>query len=148
MILVCSIIWNVFMFLFLWKGLEKVFGCVLDRKQAFQDYINNCFRQSPNLIFLNWIGLNWIKGLVHDFGQKFEISSWFVFGKIGLEILFGDVLDRKRFFSDYNNVDFAWSSHWIFPMGLIHDFGQKFEYFLLFLFGQNRVSNSVWWCSG
>ena len=65
-------------------------------------------------------------------------------GKIGLEIVFGDVLDRKRFFSDYNNVDFAWSSHWIFPMGLIHDFGQNLNFLLLFLFGLNRVSKSVW----
>ena len=65
-------------------------------------------------------------------------------GKIGLEIVFGDVLDRKQLFPDYISVDFAWWSHWIFPKGFIHDFGQKFEFFLLFLFGQNRVSNSVW----
>ena len=84
------------------------------------------------------------KGLVHELGQKFEISSWFVFGKIGLEIVFGDVLDRKQLFPNYTNVDFAWSSHWIFPKGLIHDFGQKFEFFLVVSLGQNRVSNSVW----
>ena len=65
-------------------------------------------------------------------------------GKIGVEIVFGDVLDRKQAFPEYKNVDFTWLSHWIFPRGLIHDLGQKFEYFLLFLFGQNRVSNSVW----
>ena len=65
-------------------------------------------------------------------------------GKIGPEIVFGDVLGRKQLFPDYTSVDFAWWSHWIFPKGFIHDFGQKFEFFLLFLFGQNRVSNSVW----
>ena len=43
--------------------------------------------------------------------------------------MFGDVLDRKQAFLDYKNVDFTWSSHWIFPEGLIHDFGQKFEFF-------------------
>ena len=39
-------------------------------------------------------------------------------GKTGLEIVFGDVLDRKQAFLDYKNVDFTWSSHWIFPEGL------------------------------
>ena len=56
----------------------------------------------------------------------------------------GDVLDRKQAFPGYKNVDFTWSSHWIFPKGLIHDFGQKFEFFLVVSLGQNRVSNSVW----
>ena len=32
-------------------------------------------------------------------------------GKIGLEIVFGDVLDRKQLFPDYTSVDFAWWSH-------------------------------------
>ena len=52
-------------------------------------------------------------------------------GKTGLEIVFGDVLDRKQAFPDYKNVNFTWSSHWIFPEGLIHDFGQKFEFFFV-----------------
>ena len=43
-------------------------------------------------------------------------------GKIGLEIVFGDVLDRKQLFPDYTNVDLTWSSHWIFPKGLIQNF--------------------------
>ena len=30
-------------------------------------------------------------------------------GKTGLEIVFGDVLDRKQAFLDYKNVDFTWS---------------------------------------
>ena len=52
-------------------------------------------------------------------------------GKTGLKIVFGDVLDRKQAFPDYKNVDFPWSSHWIFPEGLIHDSGQKFEFFVV-----------------
>ena len=31
-----------------------------------------------------------------------------------------------------------------FPEGLIHDFGQNLNFLLLFLFGLNRVSKSVW----
>ena len=65
-------------------------------------------------------------------------------GKTGLETVCGDVLDRKQAFPGYKNVDFTWSSHWIFPKGLIHDFGQKFEFLLVVSLGQNRVSNSVW----
>ena len=44
---------------------------------------------------------------------KFLLSLYL--GKTGLEIVFGDVLDRKQAFLDYKNVDFTWSSHWIFP---------------------------------
>ena len=74
------------------------------------------------------------KGAVHDLGQKFEISSLH-FGKIGLEIVFGDILflgkiliffffifsfelnkprkmfrdslDKKQAFADFKNIDFA-----------------------------------------
>ena len=44
---------------------EKVFADVLDKKEAFKDYKNNC--------------KNFRKGLVHRFGQKFEISSTLIF---------------------------------------------------------------------
>ena len=38
-------------------------------------------------------------GLTHDFGQKLELSSLFFFLlKIGQEMMFGDVLDRKEAF--------------------------------------------------
>ena len=60
---------------------------------------------------------------------KFLLSLYL--GKTGLEIVFGDVLDRKQAFLDYKNVDFTWSSHWIFPEGLIHHFVQKFEFFFV-----------------
>ena len=60
---------------------------------------------------------------------KFLLSLYL--GKTGLEIVFGDVLDRKQAFLDYKNVDFTWSSHWIFHEGLIHHFGQKFEFFFV-----------------
>ena len=72
------------------------------------------------------------------------MSSCFVFGQNRPRTVCGDVLDRKQAFPGYKNVDFTWSSHWIFPKGLIHDFGQKFEFFLVVSLGQNRVSNSVW----
>ena len=50
---------------------EKVFADVLDKKEAFKDYKNNCLRKTQNYIFP--------KGLVRRFRQKFEISSTLIF---------------------------------------------------------------------
>ena len=52
---------------------EKVFGDVLVRKQAFLDSINMDLKRRQNWHFA--------KGIVHDFGQKVEVSSCFVFIK-------------------------------------------------------------------
>ena len=46
---------------------EKVFAEVLDKKEAFKDYKNNCVQKRKIRIFR--------KGLLHRFDQKFEISS-------------------------------------------------------------------------
>ena len=51
---------------------EKVYAEVLDKKEAFKDYKNNCARKSAKLEFFE-------KGLVHRFDQKFEISSTWIF---------------------------------------------------------------------
>ena len=50
---------------------EKVFGDILVRKQAFLDNINLDLKRSKIDIFA--------KGIVHDFGQKGEVFSSFVF---------------------------------------------------------------------
>ena len=52
---------------------EKVFGDVLVRKQAFLDNINMDLKRRQIGIFA--------KGIVHDFGQKVEVFSSFVFIK-------------------------------------------------------------------
>ena len=52
---------------------EKVFGDVLVRKQAFLDNINVHFKEGKIDFFA--------KGIVHDFGEKVEVSSSFVFIK-------------------------------------------------------------------
>ena len=54
---------------------EKVFGDVLVRKEAFLDNINMDLKEGK-------IG-TFAKGIVHDFGQKVEVSSCFVFIKNG-----------------------------------------------------------------
>ena len=40
-------------------------------------------------------------GLVHAFGQKFEILHLYICGKIGQEYAFHDILERKNSFLDY-----------------------------------------------
>ena len=52
---------------------EKVFGDVLVREQAFLDNINIDLKKRKIEIFA--------KGIVHDFGQKVEVFSFFVFIK-------------------------------------------------------------------
>ena len=58
------------------------------RKQASPDY-------KIIDVFSRQIGFFLRVSVVHEFGQKFEISLCLYLGKIGLGIVFGDVLDRK-----------------------------------------------------
>ena len=67
---------------------QIMFGDVLDRKQASPDY-------KIIDVFSRQIGFFLRVSVVHEFGQKFEISLCLYLGKIGLGIVFGDVLDRK-----------------------------------------------------
>ena len=63
---------NFFHLLYLSKiDREKVFAHVLDKKEAFKDYKNNCLRKTQIRIFP--------KGIVHRFDQKLEISSTLIF---------------------------------------------------------------------
>ena len=50
---------------------EKVFGDPLVRRQVFLDNISADLKRRQNCIFA--------KGIVHDFGQKFEIILTFRF---------------------------------------------------------------------
>ena len=48
-----------------------MFADILEKKEAFKDYKNNCVRKNEIRFFP--------KGLVHRLGQKFEISSTLIF---------------------------------------------------------------------
>ena len=64
------------------------------------------------------------KGLVHDFGQKFETFLLPPFGQNKpWKKMFADVLDRKEAFPVYKNIYFTWSPNWIFRKGLDNAFG-------------------------
>ena len=40
-------------------------------------------------------------GILHGFGQKFQIGLFFFLGKFGLKTLFGGFLDRKLAFLNH-----------------------------------------------
>ena len=75
-------------------------------------------------------------------------NSNFLYGlfllKIGQEMMFGDVLDRKEAFLDNKNMYLICPKNRKFSKGLTHDFGQKFELSSLFVFIKNRPRNEVY----
>ena len=66
--------------------------------------------------------------------------SLFLF-KTGQEMMFGDVLDRKKAFLDNKNMYLICPKKGNFPKGLTHDFGQKLELSSLFVFIESRPRN-------
>ena len=74
-----------------------MFDDYLVRKQVVLEYTNIDFKQ-----WLYWI---FSKGSTHDFGQKMEILSLYVFGEMDLEILFDDHCGRKQALLYYKIFD-------------------------------------------
>ena len=66
-------------------------------------------------------------GLTYDFGQKLEIFSTLIFHQSCSEKTFWLFSWKKRTFFDYKKFDLFGTKKCIFPKGLIHDFGQKFQ---------------------
>ena len=73
-------------------GLEKLFGCFLDRKIVFLDHKDLDINKSQNLHFF--------KG----FGRNLEFRLLFL-SKLFFEKVFGDILCRKLAFLHYKNTD-------------------------------------------
>ena len=69
--------------------------------------------------------------------------------KIGLEMMFKELQDRKEALVDHKKMYCIYCSRKIgkFPKGLTHDFGQKFKLSALFVFIENRPKNDVSGCS-
>ena len=73
-----------------------------------------------------------LEGLVHGFGRKFDIFSFFLFLlKIETKID-GNVLDRKQSYIDQKNDLFTKSKNWLPVKGLVHGFNRKLEIFPIF----------------
>ena len=71
---------------------ENKFEDILERKKAFLDYKSKeLIKQIENFFFQ--------KGQSMDLVKKLKIFHVFLFGKIGQENVFDDVLNRKKSFS-------------------------------------------------
>ena len=73
------------------------------------------------------------KGLTHAFGQKMQFFYSLFSLKIRVEVRLNNVPERKKNFLDYKNKIFHSLKNHIFPKGLTHAFGQKMEFFPLFV---------------
>ena len=92
-------------------GPEKVFGDVVNRKLASQDYKNIGLRKSQNLHFPKGAGPWFWSKIWNLFFSCF-------FGKIGREKVFGDVLDWKLAFLVYKSIDLKKSQNLHFSKGV------------------------------
>ena len=81
--------------------------------------------------------------------KNLKFCERFVLCKIHPEKVFGDVLVRKQAFLDNINMDLKRRQNSHFWQGdqSVHDFGQKVEAFLSFVFIKNRSRKSVCWSS-
>ena len=120
--------------------LEITFVDVLEWNQSDPDDIWRC--QIWSAAILDFFP----KGLAYDFGSKFQRSSKFVYGQIGPE---NDVWwcfkVKSKWFWSYSKMSNLCSRHLgFFPIGLVYDFGSKFQTFSEFLYSQIRPWNHVW----
>ena len=88
-----------------------MFGKVLNRKLAFLDNKNMDQKNSRKTG-------NFPKGLVHCFGQNYEISLFLVFRQHKPKNVFRNVLDRKVAFLHYKNMDLKKSQNSHFSKGV------------------------------
>ena len=59
--------------------------------------------------------------------------------------MFADTLDKKEAFKDYKKTTvYQKRKIRIFPKGLVHRFGQKFEISSTLILMQNRPRKSIW----
>ena len=61
------------------------------------------------------------------FVRKLKFFHLLCLSKIDREKLFADVLDKKEAIKDYKKAVYQKRKIRIFPKGLVHRFGQKFE---------------------
>ena len=72
--------------------------------------------------------------------KNLKIFHLFIFGKIREENVFDHILEMKKAFKTIKNRKLKQSKIGIFPKGLVHGFGQKFENFPSFYFWQNQLA--------
>ena len=80
------------------------------------------------------------------FVKKLKFFHLLCLSKIDQEKVFADVPDKKEAFKDYRTTVYEKRKIRIFPKGLVHRFGQKFEISSTLIFMQNRPRKSMWEC--
>ena len=83
------------------------------------------------------------KGLAHAFSQKMYFSFFLFSVKIRLQIMFKNVLDRKKPFYGHKNFNLSKSQKTHFSKGVNPCFWSKNVIFSLFVFRQNKTRNNV-----
>ena len=83
------------LFIFGKIGKKKVFGDILEKKNAIL-YYKDKEQKIEKLAFCQ-------KGYSMVFAKRWDFFHLFIFGKIGKKKVFGDILERKNGFPDYEN---------------------------------------------
>ena len=76
--------------------------------------------------------------------KKLKFFHLLSLSKIDREKLFADVLVKRRPLKTIKTTVYEKRKIRIFPKGLVHRFGQKFEISLILVFMQNRARKSIW----
>ena len=76
--------------------------------------------------------------------KKLKFFHLLSLSKIDGEKLFPDVLHKKRPLKTIKTTVYEKRKIRIFPKGLVHRFGQKFEISSTLVFMQNRLRKSIW----
>ena len=113
-------------------GLQNVFYDILEQKKAFLGYNNRKFKKSKNSHFSK--GVNpWF------WSKNGHFLNLFFLGNIGKENMFYDLLERKIAFLGYKKRSLKRRKIAIFPKGLPMVLVQKWPFFQLHFFRQNRA---------
>ena len=76
--------------------------------------------------------------------KNLKFFHLFIFGKIRKENVFDNILEtKKKLFYTMKNKKLKSPKIGIFPKGLLHGFGQKFENFPSFYYWQNQPAKCV-----
>ena len=104
-------------------GKENVFHYNLEEKKAFLAYKKRKLKKSKNWHFFK--GVNpWFWTKNGNFSRRF-----FLFGNIGQENVFNDILEQKKAFPGYRKKKFKKSKNWHFSKGVKPWFWSKNGHF-------------------
>ena len=76
--------------------------------------------------------------------KKLKFFHLLCLSKIDRKEVFADDLDKNEAFKDYKTTGYEKGKIRIFPKGLVHCFGQKFEISSTLIFMQNGPRKSIW----